>query len=327
MPEMTMVQAINTTLFEEMRRNEKILVMGEDVGVDGGVFRVTDGLIDEFGDHRVFDTPLAEAGIIGTATGLAIAGFRPVTELQFMGFSYHGFYHIENHVARFRKRTQGRFTVPMVVRIPYGAGVHALEHHSESRETYYIHTPGIKVVVPSSPRKAHDLLLAALRDPDPVVYLEPKALYRHGREEVPEDADTPAELGKAGLVREGDDLTIVSYGAMLPRSVEAAETLEEQDGVSAEVIDLVTLSPMDSDAVIGSVKKTGRAVVVHEAPRTLGLGSEIVARINDQCLLWLEAPVVRVTGYDIQVPLFSREQEYLPGVDRILNAAREVLDF
>jgi pyruvate dehydrogenase E1 component beta subunit len=326
MAERTMVGAINRALHEEMARDDRVVVYGEDVGINGGIFRVTEGLHEAF-PRRVFDSPLAESGIVGTAVGLAIYGLRPVIEFQFMGFSYFGFYQIENHVGRYYKRSQGRYPMPIVVRMPYGAGVRALEHHSESRETYYIHTPGIKVVVPSGPRMAHDLLIAAIRDPDPVVFLEPKALYRTIKEEVPEEAEPAFPIGGSRRAREGSDLTLVAWGAMLPRALEAAERLAGEEGASAEVLDLYTLSPMDTDAVIASVRKTGRAVVVHEAMRTLGPGAEIVARLNEACLLHLEAPVVRVTGWDIQVPLFSREQEYLPGVDRILQAAREVLKF
>jgi pyruvate dehydrogenase E1 component beta subunit len=327
MAELTMVQAINRAFHEEMARDDRVLVYGEDVGVNGGIFRVTEGLIEAFGPQRVFDSPLAESGIVGTAVGLAIYGLRPVIEFQFMGFSYFGFYQIENHVGRYYKRSQGRFPMPIVIRMPYGAGVRALEHHSESRETYYIHTPGIKVVVPSGPRMAHDLLISAIREPDPVVFLEPKALYRTIKEEVPEGSEPAFPIGGSRRVREGGDLTLVAWGAMLPRAREAARRLADEEGISAEVLDLYSLSPMDTDAVIASVKKTRRAVIVHEAMRTLGPGAEIVARLNETCLLHLEAPVVRVTGWDIQVPLFSREQEYLPSVDRILQAAREVLRF
>ncbi len=327
MAELTMVQAINLALAEEMSRDDRVVVYGEDVGVNGGIFRVTEGLQERFGPRRVFDSPLAESGIVGTAVGLAIYGLRPVVEFQFMGFSYFGFYQIENHVARYYKRSQGRFSMPIVIRMPYGAGVRALEHHSESRETYYIHTPGIKVLVPSGPRMARDLLLTAIRDPDPVVFIEPKALYRTIKEEVPEGSEPELPIGGSRRAREGGDLTMVAWGAMLPRTLEAARRLADEDGAAAEVIDLYSLSPMDTEAVIASVKKTRRALIVHEAMRTLGPGAEIVARLNETCLLHLEAPVVRVTGWDIQVPLFSREQEYLPDVDRILQAAREVLRF
>jgi pyruvate dehydrogenase E1 component beta subunit len=327
MAELTMVGAINRAFHEEMARDDRVLVYGEDVGVNGGIFRVTEGLIEAFGPGRVFDSPLSESGIVGTAVGLAIYGLRPVIEFQFMGFSYFGFYQIENHVGRYYKRSQGRFPMPMVIRMPYGAGVRALEHHSESRETYYIHTPGIKVVVPSGPRMAHDLLIAAIRDPDPVVFLEPKALYRTIKEEVPEESEPAFAIGGSRRAREGSDLTLVAWGAMLPRVMEAAQRLADEEGASAEVLDLYTLSPMDLNAVIASVRKTRRAVIVHEAMRTLGPGAEIVARLNETCLLHLEAPVVRITGWDIQVPLFSREQDYLPSVERILQGASEVLKF
>lgn len=328
MPEnLTMVGAINRAFHEEMERDEDVVVLGEDVGVDEGIFRVTAGLLDKFGDQRVIDTPLAESAIVGTSIGMAIGGLKPVAELQFQGFSYYAFHQLEAHASRMRKRSQGRFTVPMVVRMPYGAGVHALEHHSESRETYYAHTPGLKTVIPSSPHKAHDLLIQAIRDPDPVIFCEPKALYRRGRQEVPDNGEPQWEIGEAEVTREGDDITLVAWGAMLPRVLEVADTLADEDGVDAEVIDVLTISPLDGETIVESVKKTGRAVVVHEAPRTLGPGAEIVARINDSALLWLEAPVRRVTGFDIQVPLFAREQDYLPDTHRILKAARETLEF
>lgn len=334
MAELNMIQALNRALHDEMGRDDRVLVMGQDVGINGGIFRVTDGLYEKYGEHRVFDTPLAEAGIVGTATGLCFQGFRPVAEMQFSGFSYYAFHHVEAHLARYRKRSQGRWTVPMVVRMPFAAGVHALEHHSESRETYYAHTPGLKMVVPRSPRKAYDYLIASIRDPDPVIFYEPKSLYRRPVEEVPDelaerydDEEPPVEIGKSEVVREGDDLTIVSYGAMLWRSMEAAERLADEDDVEAEVIDLCTLAPLDDAPVQESVRETGRCIVVHEAHRTLGIGAEVVARVNEKSMMWLEAPIVRVTGYDVQVPLFHREQDFLPDVDRIVDGARAVLGY
>lgn len=328
MPQLTMIQAINRALGEEMERDARVMVLGEDVGRDGGIFRATDGLLDRFGDERVFDTPLAETSIIGASVGLAVGGMRPVPEIQFQNFSYYAFAQLENHVARMRWRSRGRFTCPMVVRMPYGAGIHALELHSESRETYFVHTPGLKVVVPRSPRKAYGLLKAAIRDPDPVIFCEPAALYRKLREEIPEGAEAPVErIGASEVVREGGDLTLVSWGHMLHRTLAAAETLAEEDGVESQVIDLQTLAPLDMDPVHASVRGTGRAVVVQEAPRTLGLGSEVVARINDDSLASLEAPVGRVTGYDVHVPLFARELDYLPDEARILDAAREALRY
>lgn len=322
-----MVEALNQALREEMARDEKVLVLGEDVGMDGGIFRVTDGLIQEFGEERVVDTPLAEAAIAGTSIGLAIYGFRPVAEMQFSGFSYFAFHQVEAHAARYRKRSQGRYTVPLVIRMPYGAGVRALEHHSESRETYYAHTPGLKVVIPRSARKAWSLLKASIRDPDPVIFLEPKALYRRGREGIPEDGEEVPPLAGCEVVQEGDEVTLVAYGHMLYRTLRAAQTLEKEDGVRPEVIDVQVISPLDSDTINGSVQKTGRLVVVHEAPRTLGLGGEIVARVNEESFLHLEAPPRRVTGYDVHPPLLAREQAYLPDEGRILRAVRETLAF
>lgn len=322
-----MVEALNQAMREELARDERVLILGEDVGVDGGIFRVTDGLLREFGEHRVVDTPLAESAIVGCSIGLAITGYRPIAEIQFSGFAYFAFHQLESHASRYRRRSQGRYTVPLVVRMPYGAGVRALEHHSESREAYYAHTPGLKVVIPRSPRKAWELLKASIRDPDPVVFMEPKALYRRGREELPEDGEDVPPLGGCEVVREGDDLTLVAYGHMLYRTLQAAETLAEEDGIRPEVLDVQVIAPLDSDTIVGSVKKTGRLVVVHEAPRTLGLGAEIVARVTEDAFLRLEAPPRRVTGYDVHPPLLAREQAYLPDAGRILRAARETLAF
>lgn len=325
MAELTMVEAINLTLQQEMRRDERVVLLGEDVGVDGGIFRVTKDLIEEFGEARVMDTPLAESGILGFSIGMAMRGLIPVPEMQFSGFAYEGFHQLESHASRMRWRSQGGLSVPMTLRMPYGAGVRALEHHSESREVFYAHMPGLKIVVPSGPRNARSLLLAAIRDPDPVVFFEPKASYRAFREEVPND-DEVAEIGKAVVVREGVDITIVAYGAMLPRAVEAAETLAE-DEIEAEVIDLVSLSPLDWSTVTGSVRKTGRCVVVHEAPLSYGPGAEIAARVMEGAFLSLEAPVGRVTGPDVHVPYFAREQRYLPDCGRILGVCKSVLSY
>lgn len=325
MAELTMVESINLALHEAMAADESVLVLGQDVGVDGGVFRVTDGLLDRFGENRSVDTPLAESVIVGAAVGMAVAGLRPVAEMQFSGFSYYGFAQMEGHAARLRWRTRGALTVPMVLRMPYGAGVRALEHHSESREVYYAHTPGLKVVMPSGPRMARALLRTAIDDPDPVVFMEPKLLYRSVREEVPEEPER-MPIGEARLARRGEDLTLVAHGAMLPRTLEAAETLDEEDGVGCDVIDLVSVAPLDAGRVVSSVRKTRRALVVHEAPRTYGPAAELVARLNEQAFYRLEAPVQRVTGYDVPVPYFARENEYLPGVDRIVDAARRVLE-
>ena len=324
MAKMTMVQALNLALHQEMEKDDAVVVLGEDVGVDGGVFRVTDGLIDQFGDERVLDTPLAESGIVGMSVGMAAYGLKPVCEIQFSGFSYQNFHQIENHAARLRWRSQGRYHVPMVLRTPYGGGVRALEHHSESREAYWAHTPGLKMVIPSGPRNARALLVSAIRDPDPVIFYESKALYRAFREEVPEEEET-MPLGTPQRVREGKDLTMISYGAMLRPTLEAAVELKEKDGVEAEVIDVLTISPLNETLFVESVTKTGRAMVIHEAPRSFGPGAEIVTRLMEKAFYYLEAPIERVTGYDIVIPLFSREKAYLPGVERILRGARKVL--
>lgn len=324
MARMTMVQALNLALRQEMARDDSVIVLGEDVGLDGGVFRVTDGLLEAFGGERVIDTPLAEAAIVGTSIGMAAYGLKPVCEIQFSGFSYMAFHQLENHAARLRWRSRGRYHVPMVLRAPYGAGVRALEHHSESREAYYAHTPGLNMVIPSTPRKARALLLSAIRTSDPVVFFEPKAVYRAFREDVPETEET-WPLGKADLVREGRDLTLITYGAMLQPTLKAADILHEEDGVEAEVIDLLSLSPLDHDTFVTSVRKTGRVVTVHEAARSFGPGAEIVARLVEKAFWYLEAPVRRVTGFDTIVPLFAYEQAYLPSPQRIVHAARETL--
>jgi pyruvate dehydrogenase E1 component beta subunit len=320
-----MVQALNLALHQEMERDDSVVVLGEDVGVDGGVFRVTEGLLDEYGEQRVFDTPLAESAIVGTSIGMAIYGLRPVCEIQFSGFSYLAFQQLESHAARMRWRTRGALHVPLVLRTPYAAGVRALEHHSESREAYYAHTPGLKMVIPSGPRTARALLLSAIRDPDPVVFYEPKSIYRSFREEVPDEEET-MPLGKARVVREGSDLTMISYGAMLRPTLEAADRLAEEDGVEAEVIDLLSISPLDHETFAASVRKTGRAVVVNEAPRSFGPAAEVVARLVEESFWYLEAPIARVTGYDIIVPLFKYEKVYLPDADRVIRAARRTLE-
>lgn len=323
---MNMAKSINLALFEAMERDQNVVVMGEDVGPDEGVFRVTEGLTAKFGEKRVIDTPLAESGIVGTAIGLAIYGIKPVCEIQFSGFDYYAFHQLECHASRFRNRTRGRITVPMVMRAPYGGGIRALEHHSESREAYYAHTPGLKVVIPSGPRNARALLHSAIQDPDPVIYYEPKALYRLFKEEVPDTMET-LPIGQSQVVQKGKDITLISYGASLRATREAAEMLKEEDGVDAEIIDLLTIAPLDATCIIESVKKTGRAVVVHEGPRTCGLGAEVIARVNEAALLYLEAPIKRVTGYDTPIPYFSKERFYLPDPDKILAACRETLSF
>ena len=324
MAKMTMVQALNLALKQEMEKDDRVIVLGEDVGRDGGVFRVTEGLVDQFGEQRVLDTPLAEAGIVGMSIGMAAFGLRPVCEIQFSGFSYQAFHQTENHAARLRWRSQGRFGVPMVLRMPYSGGVRALEHHSESREVYYAHTPGIKMVIPSGPRNARALLVSAIRDPDPVVFYESKALFRAFREEVPEEEET-FPIGKSKIVREGSDITLVSYGSMMRPTLEAAEILKEKETVEAEVVDLLTLSPLDDSLFTESVRKTGPAVIIHEAPRSYGPGAEIVSQLVDKSFYYLEAPIGRVTGFDVVIPLFSRESHYIPNAQRIVRAARNVL--
>jgi pyruvate dehydrogenase E1 component beta subunit len=324
MAKMTMVQALNLALKQEMEKDDRVIVLGEDVGVDGGVFRVTDGLIDQFGGQRTLDTPLAESGIVGMSIGMAVYGLRPVCEIQFSGFSYLNFHQLECHAARLRWRSQGQITVPMVLRTPYGGGVRALEHHSESREVLYAHIPGLKMVIPSGPRNARALLLSAIRDPDPVIFFEGKAIYRAFREEVPEEEET-TPIGKSQVVREGKDLTMISYGAMMRPTLDAAFELKEKDGVEAEVIDLLTISPLDDKVFVDSVTKTGRAMVIHEAPRSFGPGAEIVSRLMEKAFYYLEAPIARVTGFDVTIPLFSREKAYLPSAQRIAAAARKTL--
>ncbi len=324
MAKMTMVQALNLALRQEMAQDDRVIVLGEDVGVDGGVFRVTEGLIEQFSDQRVVDTPLAESGIVGMSIGMAVYGLRPVCEIQFSGFSYENFHQIESHASRLRWRSQGRFHVPMVLRAPYGGGVRALEHHSESREAYYAHTPGMKLVIPSGPRNAGALLVSAIRDPDPVIFYESKALYRAFREDVPEEEEV-LPLGSSAVAREGRDLTMISYGAMMRPVLAAAEQLEKGDGISAEVIDLLTISPLDDRLFIQSVEKTGHAMVIHEAPGSFGPGAEVVSRLVEKAFFTLEAPIVRVTGFDIIIPLFSREDSYIPNTQRIASEARKIL--
>ena len=324
MTKMTMIQALNLALKQEMDKDDDVVVLGEDVGVDGGVFRVTEGLIERFGEQRVLDTPLSENGIVGMSIGMAVYGLKPVCEIQFSGFSYQNFHQIENHAARLRWRSRGRYHVPMVLRAPYGGGVRAVEHHSESREAFWAHMPGIKTVIPSGPRNARGLLVSAMRDPDPVIFYEPKALYRAFREEVPEEEET-VPIGKPYIVREGKDLTMISYGAMMRPTLEAAATLKDKDGVEAEVIDLLTVSPLDDEIFVSSVLKTGRAMIIHEAPRSFGPGAEIVSRLMEKAFYYLEVPIERVTGYDVIIPLFNREKAYLPNEQRILRAARKAL--
>ncbi len=326
MPKLTMVQAINLGLDQEMARDDSVIVLGEDVGQDGGVFRVTDGLMAKYGEARVIDTPLAESGIIGTSVGMALAGLRPVSEMQFCGFSYLMLPQLEGHATRFRSRTHGQYSCPLVVRVPYGGGVRALEHHSEARETLYAHLPGVKVVAPSGPRNARALIVAAVRDPDPVVFLEPKRSYRAFREEVPE-AEEVMPIGQAVVAHEGTDLTVITWGAMMRPTLAAIEELQKQRKVSVELIDLLTLAPLDVETVGASVAKTGRCVIVQESPRSYGPASELIAVINDRALMQLEAPVKRVTGYDVVTPYFGRELMYIASPARIRRALEATLDF
>lgn len=324
MTEVNLAQALNGALDLALGSDRRVVLLGEDIGRTGGVFRITDGLREEHGPERVFDTPVAESGIVGAALGMAIAGMRPVAEIQFMGFSYPAYDQIVNHVSRMRNRTNGRFTAPMVVRIPYGGGIGAAEHHSESMEAIYAHVPGLKVVVPSTPRDARGLLLAAIEDPDPVVVLEPIRLYRAVKEEIP-DIYYTVEIGPIRLERMGTDVSLISWGAMMTETRAAADVLVAE-GISAEVIDVRTLSPLDRPGIAASVDKTGRAVVVHEAPLTGGYGAEIAATISERCLYNLVAPIQRVTGWDTVFPLKRSEHHYLPSVDRIVEAARRTLE-
>ncbi len=322
---LTIAQAVRDAQRDEMDRDDSVLVLGEDVGVDGGVFRATDGLIEKFGRDRVIDTPLAESAIIGMSVGLAVTGFRPVAEIQFMGFVYPAINQLLGHAARMRNRSRGRFHVPMVVRMPYGGGIHPPEHHSESYESLFLSTPGIKVVVPSNPYDAKGLLISAIRDEDPVLFMEPKRIYRAFREAVPTEPYS-VPIGKASVARAGTQATVISWGSMVRVCLDAAEVLAH-GGISIEVLDLRTLNPLDRDTVIESVVKTGRAVVVHEAPRTNGFGGEIVAQINEHALLQLEAPVQRVAGFDVIFPLAQNEKLYLPSRDRIVAAVQRTLAF
>ncbi len=320
MQKVNMVQAINLALREEMQRDKSVIIMGEDVGRDGGVFRITDGLYNEFGPERVIDTPLSETGIIGTAIGMAMNGLRPVAEIQFMGFIYPAIEQIFSHAARIRYRSRGRYTCPLVIRTPYGAGVKALELHSESSEALFCHMPGIKVVVPSSPYHAKGLLLSSIRDSDPVIFLEPMRLYRLIKEDVPEDEYT-IPLGKARIVQEGNNITLISWGSMLQRTLKAVE------GYNAEVIDLMTLYPFDEETLFTSAKKTGRVVIVHEAPKTGGQGAEISAFLAEEAMLYLKAPIKRVTGYDVVIPLPKLEDYYMPSVERIRRDMDDVMKY
>ncbi|MFN3745857.1 MAG: alpha-ketoacid dehydrogenase subunit beta [Hyphomicrobiaceae bacterium] len=325
MAEITMVEAIDLALGRAMRDDPRVLVLGEDVGADGGVFRATQGLLQQFGPERVRDTPLAEAAIAGISVGLAVQGFRPVAEIQFDGFMYPTLDQIANHASRMRTRTRGRLACPMVLRAPVGGGIRAPEHHSDSIEAFFAHIPGLRVVMPSSPKRAYGLLLAAIRDPDPVIFLEPKRLYRSVKEEVPDDGES-APLDTCFELRTGKDLTLVSWGAMITETLAAADALE-QEGIGATVIDVTTLKPLDAATILRSVERTGRCVIVHEAPLTGGFGGEIAARIAEHALLSLLAPVRRIAGYDCVMPLPQLERAYLPSVERVLAAAHDVMSY
>ena len=324
MPVMNIIQAVNDALKHEMRRDERVIVLGEDVGKFGGVFRATSGLFEEFGADRVIDTPLAEAGIIGSAIGMALYGLRPVPEIQFADFIYPAYDQIVNELAKFRYRSGGQYAAPVVIRTPFGGGIRGGHYHSQSPEAYFCHTPGLKVVVPSNPYDAKGLLLSAIRDEDPILFMEPKRVYRAARSDVPEGEYT-IPLGKAVTLREGSGVTIVSYGAMVHVVQEAVPQMEEA-GFDPEIIDLRTLMPLDIDAVIESVKKTGRAVVVNEAPKTCGYAAELAALIMEKAFLHLEAPVTRLTGFDTPFP-YTLEMEYLPDAARVVDAVRRTVEY
>jgi pyruvate/2-oxoglutarate/acetoin dehydrogenase E1 component len=336
MSERTMVEALNLALYQAMDQDDRVLVMGEDVAQTGGVFRVTAGLLDKFGEQRVIDTPLAEAGIVGAAIGMSLYGMLPVVEIQFDAFVYPGFEQIVVHAARYAWRTRGEVPASIVVRIPFGGGVRAPELHSDSPEALFCHTPGLKVVCPTTPVDARNMLLAAIEDPDPVIFMEPKRIYRAGRQVF--DEEPPFRIGdgngvyneflsRARVAREGDGLAIITYGATVPLSIQAADRLAAERGVEARVIDLRSLFPLDADMFVAAAQECGRALVVHEAPRTAGLGAEVSSLIHERAILDLDAPVLRVTGYDVPFPQFANEDDYLPSVDRILAGANKVLDF
>jgi pyruvate dehydrogenase E1 component beta subunit len=325
MAERTMLEAINQAFAWEMRNDENVVILGEDVGVNGGVFRATVGLQKVFGADRVIDTPLAESVIVGMAIGMAAQGLKPIAELQFMGFMYPAVDQIISHAARLRNRTRGRITCPMVIRAPFGGGIHAPEHHSESTEAIFAHMPGIRVVIPSSPARAYGLLLSAIRDPDPVVFLEPKRVYRLGKQEV-EDTGEALPMDSCFVLRDGIDVTLVSWGASIKETLEAANELAHL-GIDAEVIDVATISPLDMDTILDSVSRTGRCVIVHEAARSFGVGAEIAAQLAGEGITSLLAPVIRVTGFDTVMPLYRYEEQYMPGVNRIIDAVKHSMEF
>ena len=323
MAAITLIEALTQAMAYEMRRDPSVLVLGEDVGINGGVFRATSGLIQEFGPERILDTPLDETTIAGLTVGLAAQGMKPIAEAQFDGFMYPMVDHIICHAARLRYRTRGRMSCPMVLRVPWGGGIRAPEHHSEANEAIFTNVPGLRVVMPSSPQRAYGLLLAAIRDPDPVIFFEPKRIYRQYKEEVPDDGEA-LPLDVCFVLRDGSDVTLVTWGSQVKETLEAADALAK-DGISAEVIDLATVKPLDFDTIHESVKKTGRCVIVHEAPRTAGFGAEISAQLAEKAMYDLVAPVERVTGYDTHIPLFRLEMKYLPSVEKIVAAAKRTL--
>lgn len=323
MAQITLIEAVTQALAWEMKHDPSVVVLGEDVGVNGGVFRATQGLIEKFGADRVIDTPLDETTIAGITVGLAAQGMKPVAEAQFEGFIYAMLEQIICHAARMRNRTRGRITMPAVWRAPWGGGIRAPEHHSEANEALFTNVPGLRVVLPSSPARAYGLLLASIRDPDPVIFFEPKRIYRQYKEEVPDDGEA-LPLDVCFVLRDGSDVTLVTWGAQVKETLEAADVLAEQ-GISAEVIDVATLKPLDFDTIHESVRKTGRCVIVHEAPRTAGFGAEIAARLAEHAIYDLLAPVERVTGYDVHIPLFRLEMKYLPSVEKIVAAAKRTL--
>ena len=321
---LNVVQAVNHALREEMTRNDKVVILGEDVGVNGGVFRATEGLYQEFGPNRVIDTPLAESGIIGVSIGMALYGLRPVPEIQFMDFIYPGFDQIQSELAKFRYRSGGQYTTPVVIRTPYGGGIRGSHYHSQSTEAFFAHTPGLKVVIPATPYDAKGLLTAAMRDPDPVIFLEPKKIYRTVRGEVPNEEYT-VPIGKANIAREGSDVVVFAYGTMLHVALEAAE-LAATKSINVEVVDIRTIVPFDIETITNSVKKTGRVVILHEACKTCGFGAEIAAQIAERCILNLKAPILRVAGFDVPFS-YALEDEYMPNATRVLAAIEKVYNF
>ena len=324
MADITLVEAVTQALAYELAADDNVLVFGEDVGKNGGVFRATAGLQERFGEHRVFDSPLAESMIAGLAVGMSVQGLKPVAEFQFMGFIYPAMNQIISHAARMRNRTRGRLHCPLVFRAPFGGGIRAPEHHSESTEALFAHIPGLQVVIPSSPKRAYGLLLAAIRSPDPVIFLEPKRIYRLVKQPVPDDGQA-LPLGQCFTLQKGEDVTLITWGASVHETLQAAKQLEEE-GISCEVIDVATIKPLDIDTILASVEATGRCVIVHEAAKTCGVGAEISAQIMENCMADLHAPVQRVTGYDVVMPYFQLEKHYLPSVARIKDSVMSIME-